>query len=324
MNRTTVRWVALALVILAAAFLAGCGKPAEKAAAGGESAAAAAPVAKMIIIVKSMDNEFWDTMIAGAKQAGKDLNIEIEALAPIKPYNVEEQLRFMEEGITKGVDAILVVAGDSKGIVPGIEKANAAGIPVVTPNTRAAGGKVVSWTGAANYDAGYEVAKYVLAQLGASKKIIYLEGTPGNQTAVDRMEGAKKAIADAGATLLASQTAKFSRVDGQNVMENLLQQFPEIDAVICGNDEMALGAIEAIDAAGRLDKIKVSGFDGNSDAKKAIAAGRLLASGDQRPDTQAYWGVVAAYAALRGMPCPKDIYLAAPIINKENVGQVAQ
>ncbi len=321
MNRRIVRWAALALVIAAAALLGGCGKPAEQAVAADKPAAAVAPLAKMVIIVKSMDNPFWDTMIAGAKQAGKDLNIEIEALAPIKPYNVEEQLRFMEESITKGVDAILVVAGDSKGIVPGIEKANAAGIPVVTPNTRAAGGKVVSWTGAANYDAGYEVAKYVLDQLGGSKKVIYLEGTPGNQTAVDRMAGAKKAIQDAGATLLASQTAKFSRVDGQNVMENLLQQFPVIDAVICGNDEMALGALEAIDAAGRLDKIKVSGFDGNDDAKKAIRAGKLLASGDQRPDAQAYWGVVAAWAALKGLPYPKDIFLAAPILNKDTVGE---
>ncbi len=282
----------------------------------------AALFAKMIFIVKSMDNPFWDSMIEGAKEAAKDLNIEIDALAPIKPYNVEEQLRFMEEGITKGVDAIIVVPADSRGIVPGIEKANAAGIIVVTPNTKAAGGNVVTWDGAANFDAGYEVAKYILSELGGTrKKVIYLEGTPGNQTAYDRKEGAMKAIKEANATLLASQTAKFSRIEGQNVMENLLQQFPEIDCVITGNDEMALGAIEAIDATGRLDEIKVTGFDGNNDAKRAIKEGRLMVTGDQRPDAQAYWGVVAAAMALKGMPCPKEIYLPAPLITKHNIDQ---
>jgi ribose transport system substrate-binding protein len=278
-----------------------------------------APVAKMVFIVKSMDNPFWDGMLEGANRAAQDLNLEIEGLAPIKPYNVEEQLRFMEEAITKGVDAIIVVPADGQGIVPGIDKANEAGIVVVTPNTRAAGGKVASWDGAANYDAAYEVASYMLSQLGSSKKVIYLEGTPGNQTATDRTKGAHQAIKDAGAELLASQTAKFSRVEGQNVMENLLQQFPKIDAVIAGNDEMALGAIEAIDAAGRLGEIKVSGFDGNNDAKKAIKEGRLTVTGDQRPDAQAYWGVVSAFIALRGMPVARDIYLPAPLITKENV-----
>jgi ribose transport system substrate-binding protein len=312
--------VLLVLFVIVAFGLAltGCAKeeaPAEETAA----VPAEEPVAKMVFIVKSMDNPFWDSMIEGANQAAKDLNLEIESLAPIKPYNVEEQLRFMEDAITKGVDAIIVVPADGQGIIPGIEKANAAGIPVVTPNTRAAGGKVVSWDGAANFDAAYEVAKYVLDQLGASKKVIYLEGTPGNQTATDRTKGAHKAIEEAGAQLLASQTAKFSRVEGQNVMENLLQQFPQIDAVIAGNDEMALGAIEALDAAGRLEGVKVSGFDGNNDAKKALKEGRLTATGDQRPDAQAYWGVVSAFIELKGMPVARDIYLPAPIMTPENV-----
>lgn len=320
MRKTSMWAAAIIAAALAATLLVGC----SKEAAEPEAEAAAAAKFKMILIVKSMDNPFWDSMIEGANMAAEDLNIEIESLAPIKPYNVEEQLRFMEEGITKGVDAIVVVPADSKGIVPGIEKANAAGIVVATPNTRAAGGDVVTWTGCANYDAGYEVASYVMSRLSGRKNVIYLEGTPGNQTAVDRMAGAKQAIKEGGGNLLVSQTAKFSRVEGQNLMENLLQQFPDIDAVICGNDEMALGAIEAMDAAGRLQGIIVSGFDGNADAVKSIKEGRLTVTGDQRPDTQCYWGVVAAFMALKGMPTPKDIYLPAPLITKDNVDKYLQ
>lgn len=274
----------------------------------------------MIFIVKSLDNPFWDMMRAGAENAAKDLGIEIKTLGPMKPYNVEEQLRFMEDGITKGVDAIVVVPADSKGIVPGIEKANKAGIVVVTANTRAFGGKVATWDGVANQDAAFLIAKYGLEGIGRKGNLIILEGTPGNQTATDRKKGIDDAISESsGVKVLASQTAKFSRVEGMRVMENLLQQFPKIDLIICANDEMALGAIEAIDAAGRLKEIKVTGFDGNNDAIKSIAEGRLLATGAQRPDAQGYWGVVAAYIALKGMPTPKDIYLPCPIVDKSNV-----
>jgi len=277
---------------------------------------------KMIFIVKSLDNPFWDRMRAGAEKAGEDLGIEIKTLAPIKPYNVEEQLRFMEDGITQKVDAICVVPADSKGIVPGIEKANKAGIPVVTPNSKAYGGKVLTWTGAQNQEVGYDIANYAINAIGGKGNVIILEGTPGNQTAIDRAKGFNDAIAEhSGIKLLASQTAKYSRVEGMRVMENLAQRFPDVDLVIAANDEMALGAIEALDAAGRLSKTKVTGFDANNDALKSISEGKMLATGDQRPDAQGYWGVVAAYCYLEGMPVPKEIYLPAPVIDKSKVAK---
>ena len=277
---------------------------------------------KMLFIVKSLDNPFWDRMRSGAEKAGKDLNIDIITLAPIKPYNVEEQLRFMEDGITQKVDAILVVPADSKGIVPGIKKANKAGIPVVTPNSKAYGGMVTTWTGAQNRDVGYDIAKFGLKAIGGKGNVIILEGTPGNQTAIDRQKGFDDAIAEfKGVKVLASQTAKYSRVEGMRVMENLVQRFPKIDLVIACNDEMALGAIEALDAAGRLSKTKVTGFDANNDALKSIAEGKMLATGDQRPDAQGYWGVVAAFIHLEGMPVPKELYLPAPVMHKGNVSK---
>ena len=277
---------------------------------------------KMIFIVKSLDNPFWDRMRSGAEKAAKELDIDMKTLAPIKPYNVEEQLRFMEDGITQKVDAICVVPADSKGIVPGIKKANKAGIPVVTPNSRAYGGKVTTWTGAQNRDVGYDIASYALGVMGGKGNVIILEGTPGNQTAIDRKKGFDDAIAEhPGIKVLASQTAKYSRVEGMRVMENLVQRFPKIDLVIACNDEMALGAVEALDAAGRLSQTKITGFDANNDALKSISEGKMLATGDQRPDAQGYWGVVAAYAYLEGMPVPKDLFLPAPVINQSNIKQ---
>jgi len=228
----------------------------------------------------------------------------------------------MEDAITAKMDAIIVVPSDSKGIVPGIEKANRAGIPVFTSNTRAFGGKFVGFAGAPNEEAAYSVAKTFLEMTGGKGNAIILEGVPGAQTAIDRKTGIDRAIKEfSSVKILASQTAKFSRVEGMRVMENLLQQFPKIDLVLCANDEMALGAIEAIDAAKRLKEIKVSGFDGNNDAIKSISEGRLGITGAQRPDAQAYWSVLGTYMFLEGYPVPKDIYVPCPPVDKSNVAE---
>jgi ribose transport system substrate-binding protein len=287
-----------------------------------DEAFGAAKKYKMVFIVKSMDNPFWNMMLEGAQMAAKDLGIEIKGLAPIKPNNVEEQIRQMEDAITSKMDAIIVVPSDSKGIVPGIDKANRAGIPVFTSNTRAFGGKVIGFAGAPNEEAAYFVAKAFLETLGGKGNVIILEGVPGAQTAIDRKTGVDRAVKEfPNVKVLASQTAKFSRVEGMRVMENLLQKFSKIDAVISVNDEMALGAIEAIDAARKLKEIKVAGFDGNNDALKSISEGRMMITGAQSPDAQAYWSVIATYMFLEGYPVPRDIYVPCPTVDKGNVGE---
>jgi ribose transport system substrate-binding protein len=285
-------------------------------------AVAGAKKYKMVFIVKSMDNPFWDMMLEGAQNAAKDLNLEIKGLAPIKPNNVEEQIRMMEDAITMKMDAIILVPADSKGVIPGIEKANRVGVPVMTSNTKAFGGKVIGWAGAPNEESAYTIAKYFLDALGGKGNVLILEGLPGAQAVMDRKTGFDRAIKEyRNVKVLASQTARSSRVEGMRVMENLLQQFQKVDGVLCANDEMALGAIEAIDAAKRLKEIQVSGFDANNDALKSIAEGRLLVTGAQRPDAQAYWGVLGAYMYLEGYPVPKEIFVPCPAVDKTNVGE---
>ena len=282
---------------------------------------------KMVYIVKTADNPYWESMIQGAEEAGKVLNIEIEGLAPITPYSVEEQIRFMEDAITKGVDAIIIVPADSQGIVPGIEKANEAGIPVVTPNTRALGGDVVCWMGYGYPQAMHDVVEYSLSQLEMNDpKIVILEGKAGNQVTNEARDGIQQALdeSDKNIEILSSQPADYSRALGQTVMENMLSQFPEIDYVLSYNDEMALGAIEAIDAAGRSDEMIVSGSNGNNDALNAIKDGKLLASALQRPDAQAYWGVVTAYMYIKGFDTPKEFYLSSPLITRDNIDEFFQ
>ena len=267
----------------------------------------AAPKYRLVYIVKAMDNPFWKMMLEGAQNAAKDLNLEVKGLAPIKPNNVEEQIRMMEDAITMKVNAIIVAPTDNKGIVPGIEKANRAGVPVVCTNDWPTAGRIVAWAGAPNEDASYIIAKNLLERLAGKGNVVILEGVPGSLAGIDRKKGMERAIKESpNVKLLTSQTAKFSRVEGMRVMENILQQFPQIDGVLCANDEMALGAVEAIDAAKKLKEIKVSGFDGNNDAFKSIAEEETYGYRGSKTRCSGLLGCFGCIHALGGLPCSKN------------------
>ncbi|HHY46529.1 MAG TPA: sugar ABC transporter substrate-binding protein [Firmicutes bacterium] len=280
----------------------------------------AAKTYRVALIVKNLVNPFWNYMKQGAEEKAKELGIEVVTLAPTKPDNLEEQIRIVEDCVQKRLDAIVLVPVDSKGIIPAIETANRAGIPVVTANTRAFGGKVVTFVGVENYDAAYRVGKFALEKIGGKGKVIILEGVPGAQTAIDRKAGFDAILKEfPNVKVLTSQPAKFQRAEGMLVMENLLQRYPDVDLVLAANDEMALGAIEAIDAAGKLGKIMVAGFDGNKDAMQSIAQGRLAVTFYQDPQAQAGMAVEAAINYIKGKQVPDRIVVPGELVDKNNV-----
>jgi len=272
---------------------------------------------RIVFIVKGMQHPFWQKMIEGAEQAGTDLGMKVTGRAPVKPYDVLEQIRIMEDAITQKVDAIIIAAADSKGVVPGILKANKAGILVGASNTKVAGGDIVGWAGADNFDAAYEVAEYLIKRMGNKGDVIILEGTAGIQVAHDRKAGFDAAFKKSNIKVLASQTGGFVYEEGMRVMENLLQQFNKIDAVIAANDPMAIGAIRAMEAANRLKGILVAGFNGDDDAIDAIKKGKMLVTTAQVPQSQAYWAVLQIYMKLKGMPVPKEINVPTELITAE-------
>jgi ribose transport system substrate-binding protein len=274
------------------------------------------------LITKSVVNPGWVVMKGAGEAAAKDLGIKLTYYAPTKPDNVLEQISIMENVIQRRVNCIVIVPADSQGIIPGIEKANQAGIPVVTVNTKAFGGKIVSHVGATNYEGAYESAKYLIKYLGGKGDVIILEGVPGSSVAQERKKGFDDAIKEnPGIKVLVSQTARFQRKIGMEVMENLLQRFPKFDGLMCANDEMALGAIQAIKASGRMGQIKIASFDGVvDDATEAVARGEILVTVDQNTMAQAYWGVVAGYVYIKGHSLvPKYIPVSSLLMTKNDV-----
>ena len=276
----------------------------------------------MTFIVKSMTASFMLDVIEGAEAAAEDLGVEINSLGPETPFSVEEQIQIIEQAIIDDVDGICVIPADSEAIVTAIEKCNEAGIPVITPNTTANGGDVVSWIGCDNYEVGYVLGKIMCESINGEGNVVLLEGVPGNSTAEERTEGYKDAIAEyPGITLLDSQPANFDRSTGMTVMENFLQMYPDIDACGSGNKDMSMGALEAAKNAGRADEIKFITFDTDEDVLSAVQSGDIYATANQNPFAQGYLSVIAMYAYLQGSAVPSIMYLPIQVIDSENIAQ---
>ncbi|MCC8189730.1 MAG: sugar ABC transporter substrate-binding protein [Planctomycetes bacterium] len=254
------------------------------------------------IVLKNNTNPWMNGNGAGFIAAGRSMGFEPLVLAPAKNDSVEEQSRIVDDLVQRGVDAIIVHPVDSNGIVPCVERAFEAGIPVYIEGTSANTEKTFGWFGTQYYDSGKYLALYIAEKLGGKGNIINLSGPPEAQNAIERNNAIHDALKDfPDIRIIAEQPANFRRVDAMQVMENLIQQYPEseIDAVIGANDEQAMGALMALEGAGYKTGravnggILVAGFDCNEDASHAIKEGRMDVSINSDPPSLGWLG--AAY-----------------------------
>jgi ABC-type sugar transport system substrate-binding protein len=292
------------MIVLLFALLAGL----QIAAAGGrtDAAAGAKKNPQVTLILKDNTSPGWRYLAASAIAMGKEIGIDVTETSPLETQSANEQYQAMEDAIEKGVDAIIIAPVDSAGIIPAIEKAKNAGIPVFTSNTRAFVKNpkdVVTFVGVENETGGYDIAKYMFSQFPSDKKInlIIIDGNRSGQTTLDRIAGIEQAIKeDNRVNLLDSQEAKFARALGQEVMENFLVKHKAIDLVIALNDDMAIGAYNAITAAGRVKEMLISGFDGTPEGLQAVLDGQLSATLNQDLPGQGSEAIKAVKAYLEG------------------------
>ncbi|WGS64680.1 D-ribose ABC transporter substrate-binding protein [Marinitoga aeolica] len=265
---------------------------------------------KIGLSLSTLNNPFFVELRNGALQEAVNEGVDIVVVdAQDKPY---KQLNDIEDLIQQKVDFIIVNPTDSDAIVTAVEEANDAGIPVITVDRAANGGKVVLHIASDNVAGGAMAAKYIAQLLNGKGNVVELVGIPGTSAARDRGKGFETELKKyPGLKLIAKQTANFNRAEGLSVMENLLQAYPNIDAVFAQNDEMALGAIEAIKSEGKLGKIVVVGFDAIPDAVNAVKNGEMAATVAQQPSLMGELAVKKAveYLETHTIYIPVDLKL---------------
>ncbi len=271
--------------------------------------------------VKNLSNPNWRAARIGAEKAAKEQGAKLEHVAPTKPDNIEEQTRLTEDWLVKKPDGFVFVPVDFKALIPAVQKAIDAKMPVALySNNMPDVHGVVTYVGSDDTTIEYEVSKFLFKKMGGTGKLIHIDGNPAAITAQQRKVGFEKALKEyPGIELLASQPGQYRRLPAVQVFENLMQRYPQIDGVVSANDDMAVGVVEALTTAGRANKTLVVGIDVIPDAAALIKEGRLFASADYSLHDQAYIATTALVKHIRGEKVPKQMILPVKIATRDNI-----
>ena len=279
------------------------------------------------LVLKTLNHPFFVDMRRGAQEAADRLGVTLQVQAAEREIDVEKQMQIVENLIQTGIQALCITPSGSREIVSALVKARDAKVPIVVVDTRLdakaaadAGVRPATFVGSDNYEGGKLAGEYLVKITNGTARVAVLEGIPGHETGDSRLRGFKDAVKSSpGISIVASQPANWERDQGFNVFQNMLQAHPEIDSVFACSDLMALGAIEALAAAGKAGKVRVVGFDALDDAKKAIAAGTMAASVAQFPSEMGRVAVENAVKIIRGETPAPDVTVKLELVTKDNV-----
>ncbi|MBO0997541.1 sugar ABC transporter substrate-binding protein [Bacillus sp. SD075] len=271
---------------------------------------------KVAVVIRALNAEYYKLMEAGAKQAFEDLGVEGEVLAPTNDTDFIGQNNMLEDLLSEGVDALVVMPTQSEAAIPVLQKYKEKNIPVLLVDSDVDWEGKTTFIGTDNVTAGEEAGKLLASMLSTGAEVAIIEGVSGTPTSEQRVSGAEKGLNDAGMKIVASQAADSSRDKAVSVMENILTANPDVKGVFAINDEMALGALRAINSK-NLD-IPVIGLDGITEAVESIQQSGMEATVAQKPYDMTYTGVESALKAINGETVEKRVDSGFDVITKEN------
>jgi inositol transport system substrate-binding protein len=326
-------WSFVLIIGLVSALLAGCG---SNSGNSHESAAAASPSAEpastdaaakkdTIVIGAAMPvfDDKWLSYLYDAINKYDKEHDEVEVKMVDAKNDSGKQLSQVETFVTQKVDAIIITPVETEAVEPMLDAANAANIPVVIVNRmpgEAAMAKAFAYVGSESLEAGTIEMEEVAKLLGGKGNVAIMNGTLGQESVVKRTEGNKNVLAkNPDMKLIREATANYQRADGMTLMENWIQSGDKIDAVVSNNDEMAIGAIMALEAAGKLDGVIVAGVDGTMDALEYVKSGKLQVTVYQNANGQGQKGIETAVKAARGEKIDdKMVWVPFELVTKDN------
>ncbi len=272
-------------------------------------------------ILKNQANEFWLMLGTGMTDAAAKYSATIDIQATRTETDTAGQLSIAETMIQNNYNALILSPLTNDCLDSAVATAKAAGIPVVNANCEYIKDCDV-FVGGLQIQIGIKAADYIAEKIGKKGKVAILEGVAGTFTSIQRVNGFNQQIASyPDIQVVASVPADYETEKGLNVATDILTANPDIAALYCCNDNMALGAVEALRAQNLLGKVIVLGVDGTGDAYKSIAAGELTATVDQFPTDNGAAAVEVALRLLAGQKLPKVVSTPIEVVDAQNAAQ---
>lgn len=312
------------IAVVLAFVCAGCGS--KPVPAPGAESPAQADKPRIALIMKSLANEFFLTMENGAKEHHAAHASEYDLITEgIKDeLDVSRQVQLVEQMTAQRMSAIVIAPADSKALVPVCKRAMDAGITVVNIDNKfddavLADKQVrIPFVGPDNRRGARACAEYLAKQLAAGDPVAILEGIPSAYNGIQRKLGFDEAIKAGGLNLVVSQVGDWEMNKANQVVSAMITEHPELKAILCANDSMALGAVAALRSAGKLGLVKVIGYDGISAVRELIAKGEMLATIEQHADHLAVFGIEYALEMLKTKQPPADRETPVDLITAAN------
>ena len=279
---------------------------------------------RVALVMKSLANEFFQTMQDGAKANQKEHSAEYTLIANgIKDEtDTAAQIKIVKQMLVEKVDAIVIAPADSKALVPVLKEAADKGVIVVNIDNKLDDAAlkekslVVPFVGPDNRKGAKLVGDYLATQLASGDKVGILEGVSTTFNAQQRTAGFQDAMKAKGIDVVGVQSGQWEMDKANGVAAAMLREHPDLKALLAGNDNMALGAVAAVKSAGKTGKVLVVGYDNISAIKPMLADGRVLATADQFGAKQAVFGIETALKAVKAKKAQKDL---APVVETQVV-----
>lgn len=319
LSNSVANFLALWLLCAVAGLNSGCDKSANQ---NDNKAAAAKP--KIALVMKSLANEFFTKMADGAQkhQAAHTNEYDLVINGIKNETDLAEQVNLVEQMIAQQVNAIVIAPADSKALVTVLKHAKEAGILVVNIDNKLDAEVLkeadlqVPFVGPDNRAGARKVGEELAQQLHPGDKVAIIEGIPTAFNGQQRRLGFEDAMKAASVEIVSVQSGRWEMETANNVAAAMLNEHEDLKAILCANDNMALGAVSAIQAAGRTGKVLVVGFDNISALRPLLDKGIVVATADQHGDQLAVYGIEVALSILKGEAPPADRTTAVDLVTK--------
>jgi ribose transport system substrate-binding protein len=311
------RRIGFMLGLVLAVVLTGCAKTeAPAGAAGGRP--------KVALVMKSLANDFFSTMAHGATahQDAHAADYELLVSGIKNETDLTEQVNLVEQAVAQGAKAIVIAPADSKALVPALRRAQQQGVVVVNIDNRLdadvvrQSGAPIPFVGPDNRAGAKSVGLALAAKLKAGDEVAIIEGVTTAYNGQQRRAGFEDAMQASGMKVVAVQSGEWEMDKANTVAANLLTAHPTLKALLCANDNMAIGAAAAVAAAGRTGQVLVAGFDDIAAVKPLLADGRIVATADQHADRLAVFGIEMALKLLKDPKAAGDVATPVDLVTR--------